>query len=45
MDRADLVAHLAEQIRRDPEAYANDAKLGCIFDKLAKDLAEQRDEG
>lgn len=36
--RLDLVAHLREQILRDPEAYANTAKVREVADRIAHEL-------
>lgn len=36
--RLDLVAHIREQIERDPEAYANSKKLGACVGKLLADV-------
>jgi len=38
-----LIAHLKEQIDRDPEAYANDAKIMACLPKLVADLRYVRD--
>ena len=36
--RLDLVAHLREQIARDPDGYANLRKLEAVADRLAEEL-------
>jgi len=36
--RLELVAHIREQIARDPHAYANDAKLRVVAGKIRQNL-------
>jgi len=37
--RHDLIAHIRDQIKTDPEAYANQAKLKAASGPLTKDIA------
>lgn len=39
--RWELIKHIRDQIARDPESYANAAKLRCCLDKLGADLTGQ----
>ena len=40
--RHSLIRHVAEQIQRDPEAYANTAKLAVVAKRIAQELGRVR---
>lgn len=40
--RLDLIAHLREQIARDPAAYANPGKLAACVGKVLRDVDAAR---
>lgn len=41
--RTDLVAHLREQIERDPEAFASSRKLEMVLDRIVRDAQRNVD--